>query len=85
MRITSLGFLLVGHFSRALPIWLGHFFAVNLSAKKLLVDVTQAAEEIEPDERDYTEEPCTLVKLAKRNILFLMAVISGLTLGGWLS
>ncbi|MGY0562495.1 MAG: beta-lactamase regulator AmpE, partial [Paraglaciecola chathamensis] len=43
------------------------------------------AEEIEPDERDYTEEPCTLVKLAKRNILFLMAVISGLTLGGWLS
>ena len=85
VRITSLGFLLVGHFSRALPIWLGHFFAVNLSAKKLLVDVTQAAEEIEPDERDYTEEPCTLVKLAKRNILFLMAVISGLTLGGWLS
>lgn len=85
VRITSLGFLLVGHFSRALPIWLGHFLTPNISAKKLLVEVTRAAEEVEPDERDCTEEPCTLVKLAKRNILFLMAVISGLTLGGWLS
>ena len=85
VRITSLGFLLVGHFSRALPIWLGHFVTPSISAKKLLVDVSRAAEEIEPDERNCTEEPCTLVKLAKRNILFLMAVIAGLTLGGWLS
>jgi AmpE protein len=85
VRIISLGFLLVGHFSRALPVWLGHFLTPHIAAKKLLIDVSRAAEEVEPDELNCTEEPCTLVKLAKRNILFLMAVISGLTLGGWLN
>ena len=85
VRITALGFLLVGHFSRAMPIWLGHFLTPGIPAKKLLVDVSRAAEEVEPDELNCTEEPCTLVRLAKRNILFLMAIISGLTLVGWLN
>ncbi|WP_166424786.1 beta-lactamase regulator AmpE [Paraglaciecola sp. 20A4] len=85
VRITALGFLLVGHFSHALPIWLGHFLTPKIPAKKLLIDVSRAAEDVEPDEHNCTEEPCTLVRLAKRNILFLMAVISGLTLVGWLN
>lgn len=84
VRITALGFLLVGHFSRALPVWLGYFPDPSVSAKTLLSDVSKAAEEIEPDERDCTEEPCTLVKLAKRNIMFILVVISVLTLSGWL-
>lgn len=85
VRITALGFLLVGHFSRAFPIWLGHLFNATVTAKTLLMEVCTAAEEIEPDEQNCTEEPCTLVRLAKRNILFLMVVISALTLTGWLS
>jgi AmpE protein len=85
VRITALGFLLVGHFSRAFPIWLGHVLVTTVSAKTLLMEVSTAAEEIEPDKLNCTEEPCTLVRLAKRNILFLMVVISALTLTGWLS
>jgi AmpE protein len=85
VRITALGFLLVGHFSRAFPIWLGHLLVPTVAAKTLLVEVCTAAEEIEPDELNCTEEPCTLVRLAKRNIMFLMVIISGLTLTGWLS
>lgn len=85
VRITALGFLLVGHFSRALPIWLGYLPDPATSAKTLLADVSKAAEEIEPDENDCTEEPCTLVKLAKRNIMFILVIISLLTLTGWVA
>lgn len=85
VRITALGFLLVGHFSKALPIWLGYLADTSIPAKSLLGDVSKAAEEIEPDENDCTEEPCTLVKLAKRNIMFILVVISLLTLTGWVA
>lgn len=84
VRITALGFLLVGHYSRALPVWLSYLPDPAVSAKTLLANVSKAAEEIEPDENDCTEEPCTLVKLAKRNIMFIMVVISILTLSGLL-
>ncbi|MCV2884923.1 beta-lactamase regulator AmpE [Aestuariibacter sp. AA17] len=85
VRITALGFLLVGHFSRALPVWLGYLVDPSIKAKTLLAKVSKASEDIEPHDSDCTEEPCTLVKLAKRNVMFLMAVISVLTLSGWLA
>lgn len=85
VRITALGFLLVGHFSRAFPIWLSHFPDPAMEAKTLLVDVSRAAEEVETDEHDCTEEPCILVRLAKRNLMFMLVIISLLTLSGWLS
>lgn len=85
VRITALGLLLVGHFSRAMPIWLEHFADLNISAKMLLTNVTKAAEEVEPEEDDCTEAPCTLVRLAKRNVMFLVAVISLLSITGVIS
>ncbi|MFT7412717.1 MAG: AmpE protein [Paraglaciecola sp.] len=84
VRITALGFLLVGHFSRAFPIWLGYLPDPAVQAKTLLLDVSKKAEEIEPDENDCTEEPCTLVRLAKRNMMFLLVIIALLTLSGWI-
>jgi AmpE protein len=84
VRITALGFLLVGHFSRAFPTWLGYLPDPAVQAKTLLLDVSKKAEEIEPDENDCTEEPCTLVRLAKRNVMFLLVVIALLTLSGWI-
>lgn len=84
VRITALGFLLVGHFSRAFPTWLGYLPDPAVPAKTLLLDVSKKAEEIEPDDNDCTEEPCTLVKLAKRNVMFLLVTIAVLTLSGWI-
>ncbi|PKG97343.1 beta-lactamase regulator AmpE [Paraglaciecola sp. MB-3u-78] len=84
VRITALGFLLVGHFSRAFPTWLGYLPDPAVQAKTLLLDVSKKAEEIEPDENDCTEEPCTLVRLAKRNVMFLLVIIALLTLTGWI-
>jgi|TARA_R110000868_G_scaffold168726_2_gene403554 AmpE protein len=85
VRITALGFLLVGHFSRAFPTWLGYLPDPAVEAKTLLLDVSKQAEEIEPDENDCTEEPCTLVRLAKRNVMFLLVIIALLTLTGWIN
>jgi AmpE protein len=84
VRITALGFLLVGHFSRAFPVWLSYLPDPAVQAKTLLLDVSKQAEEIEPDESDCTEEPCTLVRLAKRNIMFVLVIIALLTLSGWI-
>lgn len=84
VRITALGFLMVGHFSRALPVWMGYLPDPSTPAKTVLADVSRAAEDVEPDENDCTEEPCTLVRLAKRNVMLMVAVISVLTLSGWL-
>lgn len=85
VRITALGLLLVGHFSRAFPSWLGYLFDMQISAKSLLLDVAKKAEEVEPDENDRAEEPCTLVRLAKRNIMFIVVAIALLTLSGWIN
>lgn len=85
VRITALGFLVVGHFSRALPTWLSYLPDPTISAKTLLLDVSKKAEEIEPDEQDCTEEPCTLVRLAKRNVMFLLVVIAILSISGWIN
>lgn len=85
VRITALGFLLVGHFSRAFPTWLGYLPDPAVQAKTLLLDVSKLAEEIEPDENNCTEEPCTLVRLAKRNVMFLLVIIALLTLSGWIN
>lgn len=85
IRIAALGFLLVGHFSRAFPTWLGHLFDPQIDAKTLLLNVANQAEEVEPDENDCTEEPCILVRLAKRNVMFILVVIALLTLSGWIN
>lgn len=85
VRITSFGLLVVGHFSRALPIWLNALFDVQIKAKDLLSQVAKAAEDVEPCELNVAEEPITLVRLAKRNILFLLAFLSLLTLTGWVN
>ena len=88
VRITALGFLLVGHFGRAMPIWFGHLMDGSINAKKLLCEVSRAAEDIEaapvnPDEPEsIISEPKILVKLANRNITFLVSVVSILTVFG---
>jgi AmpE protein len=44
VRITALGFLLVGHFSRAFPTWLGYLPDPAVQAKTLLLAVSKQAE-----------------------------------------
>ncbi|MDM7859551.1 beta-lactamase regulator AmpE [Alteromonas sp. ASW11-36] len=88
VRLTALGFLLVGHFGRAGGIWFEKLFDLRVPAKSLLCQVSTAAEDIEPSNLPANSpeavvlEPKTLVKLAKRNITFLVTVVSILTVVG---
>jgi AmpE protein len=82
VRITGLGFLIVGHFSRALTIWLPSLADTSSSAKSVLTSVAVAAEEIEADQKNCIDEPCILVRLVKRNVLFMLVAVSVLTMVG---
>lgn len=84
IRITAFGFLLVGHFSRALPKWISLLFDTNKHAKLVLAEVATAAEDVTCADDDITTEPTTLVQLAKRNVLFILSVVAVLTLSGLL-
>ncbi len=82
VRITSFGYMFVGHFSKALPVWLENLFDVHKPTYKILIDVARKSEDFMIDKDDCSAEPCLLVRLAKRNVLLLLSVISILTLLG---
>ena len=85
VRIASFGYMFVGHFSKALPVWLESLFDVQKPTHQVLIDVAEKSEDIMVNEDDCTAEPCLLVRLAKRNVLLVLAVISILTLAGLLN
>ncbi len=85
VRITSFGYMLVGHFSKALPVWLESLLLTNKPTHQVLIDVAEKSEDIMVNNEDCTSEPCLLVRLAKRNVLLMLAVIAVLTLTGIVS
>lgn len=85
VRIASLGYMFVGHFSKALPVWLESLLDSEKPTHQVLIDVAEKSEDIMVNEDDCTAEPCLLVRLAKRNVLLVLAVISILTLAGFLN
>lgn len=82
VRIASFGYMFVGHFSKAMPVWLESLFDNKKSTHEVLISVAESSEDIIVNKDDFTEEPCLLVRLAKRNVLFIFSVISLLTLAG---
>jgi AmpE protein len=84
-RITAFGFLLVGHFSRGLPVWLNTLADANLSAYEVLAKVAKASEDFSTSENPQLDEPLQMVKLVKRNIIFLLMAVSVMTLVGVVS
>ncbi|MEI6894867.1 MAG: beta-lactamase regulator AmpE [Colwellia sp.] len=82
VRIASFGYMFVGHFSKAFPVWLESLFDIQKPTHLVLIDVAEKSEDIMLNEGDCTSEPCLLVNLAKRNVLLVLAVISILTLAG---
>ncbi|MEG3765626.1 regulatory signaling modulator protein AmpE [Alteromonas sp. 14N.309.X.WAT.G.H12] len=90
VRITAFGFLVVGHFSKALPVWLEYLFQGHMESQQFLWRVGRQAEIIEPKDCATCNKlmACSHVlagvRLAKRNILFLLVATAVLTLSGWL-
>ena len=82
VRVNAFGYMFVGHFSKALPMWLESIFDASKPAHQLLIDVAQQSEDITINDEDITSQPCLLVNLAKRNVLLFCALIAILTLVG---
>lgn len=85
VRITSFGYMFVGHFTRAMPVWIESLFDFQKPTHRVLIDVAEKSEDIMIGENDCTAEPCLLVRLAKRTVLLMLAIISVLILAGVLS
>mgnify|MGYP000607391251 CR=1 FL=1 len=85
VRLLAFGYMLVGHFSRALPVWLENFFDVGKLPHNVLISVAEKSEDFMIDKNDCTAEPCLLVRLAKRSLLLCLSVIAMLILTGVIS
>ena len=81
-RVCSAGYLLIGDFTRSSGIWLGYLLDFKSPAKNLVCDIAQAAETVEMQHDNKILEPVCMLKLAKRNILFFLAMVAVLTLYG---
>lgn len=85
VRLVAFGYMFVGHFSKAMPVWLENLFEFEKPPSKVLIAVAQMSEDFMVDAGDCTAEPCLLVKLAKRTLLLFLVVIAVLILTGILS
>lgn len=85
VRLVALGYMFVGHFSKAMPVWLENLFEFEKAPSEVLIAVAQMSEDYMVDADDCTAEPCLLVKLAKRTLLLFLTLISALILTGVLS
>lgn len=84
-RIMTLGFLLVGNFSRAAPLWLSSIGNVPQGNYAAATKIAAAAEDLTPKhEDDITSTALTTVALVKRNMLLFIVLLAVLTIGGWL-
>jgi len=81
VRITAFGFLVVGHFTNAMSAWFDIIMNPNISTYDALAKVSKAAEDVS-DKDTHLGEPLQLVKLVKRNIVFLLMAVSLLTMVG---
>ena len=77
--------MLVGHFSKAMPVWLENLFDIKKQPNQILISVAQKSEDFMVDPDDCTAEPCLLVRLAKRTLLLCLAAIAILILTGILN
>jgi AmpE protein len=82
IRLTGLGFLIVGHFSRATSVWISSLFDFNKPSKLTLAEIAAAAEDVDAGLDDCLSKPCTMVRLVKRNVSFLLVAVAILTMVG---
>lgn len=85
IRVFGLGLALVGHFSRASGVLLSYLGDTKTSGLQVYTDIARAAEPLPDEALNCSDESCSLVQLSKRNVLFFLALVAVLTLGGWLN
>ncbi|WP_289117053.1 beta-lactamase regulator AmpE [uncultured Idiomarina sp.] len=81
-RLAGFGLLIVGHFSRALPVWIQLTSTPYSEPKSLLFEVAENAEDTPQHPDNKTEHAMCQLKLMRRQQIFWVAVIAVLTLSG---
>lgn len=97
VRLVSIGYLLVGHFSRGVKHWLksllefesrdkakGQHLAIT-GPREFLTTVAFHSQDNQVTDKNCTNSICALVQLVKRNLLFMLAVTALLTLTGYIN
>ncbi|WP_105257999.1 beta-lactamase regulator AmpE [Pseudoalteromonas sp. T1lg88] len=84
-RVASLGYLVIGNFSKGTQCWLRHVLDFSVSNRQVITETALAAEQIEIEHYGCTIEAQCMMRLVKRNVLFFLALIALLTLFGGLS
>lgn len=84
-RLAGFGLLVVGHFSRALPVWFQHSLNPQTDPDTLLFNVAQKAEDNPQHPDDRTEHISCQLRLMRRQQIFWVCVIAALTLWGWVN
>lgn len=84
-RVAGFAYLLVGHFSRAMPVWLGGLGDIDKPHSQYLAQIAMHAEDSCDNVHEIIEEPCAMMTLAKRSMMLLFAATALATLLGWLS
>lgn len=82
VRLTGLGLLIVGHFSRALPAWLNALTDTARCHRDILADIVNKAEDTPHHPDDKTEAVGAQLTLMKRQQLVWLCVVALLTLTG---
>lgn len=85
VRLFGVGFALVGYFSKASTVLVSFLGNTKTPSHQVLTEIAKAAEPLPEESYNGSEETACMVQLAKRNILFFLALIAILTLSGWLS
>ncbi len=84
-RVVTFGYLVVGNFSRALPMWLDKVFHYNLSVKDFIVSVASAADDVSVTNSPEIEKLAAHVNLAKRTVALLVVMVALMTILGGLN
>ncbi|MCL4408826.1 regulatory signaling modulator protein AmpE [Aliidiomarina haloalkalitolerans] len=83
LRVAGFAYLLVGHFSRAMPAWLRVLGRAPEQAELQLTEIAVAAEDVNINADDNKSEAELLVNLARRSMILLLVVVAIATLLGW--
>ncbi len=84
-RACTAGYLLIGNFSKASGVWVSYLLDFVSPAKALICEIAEAAEPTHEAQSAKVEESTRMLKLAKRNVLFFLALVALLTLVGGIS
>lgn len=84
-RIVAFAYLLVGNFSRGVSVWLSKSSDISISTENYLGEVARFSEELNANKDSSLEDCIKMVKLAKRTVIFLLMIVSLLTLFGLIS